>query len=421
MEKFDKTGGRSIEGILPTKEKFSQMEEGRDYEFVLRNKQVNCARDIKDFVNFVNPEYGEVEKDVEAPHWRTISEDIDSTVSVPYGKEKNRQPFFCVSSKGVGYLKPSALGNDFHNYETWVVEDNENVNDSGVKVLGLSSKLDYFLYHNQNIVDKSMFLAGQGLRTEIYWGVEKMKQLYWRGELKTIRELKDLGVIPDKKNYAPHMAQRVLKTNTRVEEVYKSDERRDDLFKKAFDVFNKEQDFYGKDERLDIREANDQKKFCLEFIRRCAKNAAIMMNLGYISTTSHSSNITLAGEIVDIGPMGHWSEDVRHKSGWDEKYKDLRLGYIKDLRDLTYSIKFLRIAMKKAGMSRPDKEVCFNEFIEAFNKIINEKQLKEQETDISTVRDFAEKIFKSIIVEGVRLPSLNHYDMEDWPDLFKEE
>jgi hypothetical protein len=418
MESFDKTSGRSIEGIIPVEEKFSLLKEGRDYEFILKNEFVDFPHDIKDFVYFVNPEEGELEKTIEAPHWRAMTDnEVESSLSIPYGIDKAPQPFFSVSSKGIGYLKPKALDKKLNDYETWTLEDTEGGHGAGGKVLGLSSKLDYFLYRNENIIDKSMFLASQGLRTEIYLGVEKTKRLYHHGELKTIRELKDLGVIPDRRDFVPHIAQRLLKTNTRVEEVYRSDERREELFERAFNIFNKEQDFYGTDIHLDINKMDDQKKFYTEYIRRCAKNMAVLINTGYINTGAHSSNMTLAGEMVDIGHTGHWSVDAKDKNGWVEEYKGLRMGHIKDMRDLIYTIKFLRIAMRKAGLERPSKEECLVEFVDAIKESLDDKKSKEQGTDSVVVEDFAEKMFKAVIVDGMRLPSLFKHEITEWPDI----
>lgn len=177
FEEINGGSGRSIEGLPVVQENFSLLREGRDYSFVLLNPYIVSSGELKDFVYFVNPGAGEIKKEIAPPHWRATAErGVLSRAVIPFAKDKRPVPFFTVGVKGVGYLKPSVLGKNLGDYETWISEDTTPGQEGEVKVLGISDKVDYFFYRNQNIMDRSIFLTSQGLRTELYWGVEKNKE-----------------------------------------------------------------------------------------------------------------------------------------------------------------------------------------------------------------------------------------------------
>lgn len=231
-----------------------------------------------------------------------------------------------------------------------------------------------------------------------------------------IKELREAGVIPSERQYAPHMAQRLMKTNSIVEEVYKSKERREELFKEAFAIFNAEAKHYG-DSELNIKSAEDQEKFALVFIRRMAENIAVLLNTGYMHTGIHSANVTLAAEIVDIGTASHLSENKRIKSGFEVNYGGLRLGQIKDIRDSAYSIKRMMMAMLDAGMSRPRKEECLEAMLAAFNGKANAEAMRLQGTDIDDAGKWFYDIARAVLVDNKRLHSLINYTIDEWPNL----
>jgi hypothetical protein len=223
-----------------------------------------------------------------------------------------------------------------------------------------------------------------------------------------------MGVILDNPEYEPYQAVRILKTNDRVEQVYQNEEKRKEIFEHAFQTYNKENERFGVEQRLVMGNAEDEKKFLIDFYRRMGKNFAILVNLGYNHFRLHSSNVTMAGEIVDIGTMGHWSLD-----GDDERfngmYDGVRRSHIKDLRDIVYSMKYLRLAAREAGLSRPDREECQKEFIDAFKENFDERLSVEQGTDPAGILRWIEKITDAVWLKNLRLPALQNHEIADWP------
>src|SRR5258708_292376 len=112
MERLHEGRGRQIEALAPKEERFSKLEEGRDYDVVALNPYVKCDHQLGDFAYFVNSSAGDMKKTVEAPHWRTmVVENVNATAQIPFAKEPQaKNPYFAVSTKGVGYLKPSLFG-----------------------------------------------------------------------------------------------------------------------------------------------------------------------------------------------------------------------------------------------------------------------------------------------------------------------
>src|SRR3989344_4321387 len=417
MEQSDILGGRSIEGLPNVKENFLTLEENIDYETVLLNENIKSEHPYQEFAVFISPSLGEKELEIEAPHWRTIThKDIFTSLKNPYNKILDEDCFFEVNTKGIGYTKASALGQNIEDEVYWSAEDQSNEHDHGWKVFGLYSKVDYFLYKKQDIMDKSLFLHSKGLRTEVYWAVEKLKRIPYRGEMQTTKELKNIGVIPDDRSYQPHMAQRVMKTNSRIEELYRSDERREELFVKMFEAYNKEAEF-DRYSSLNIESITDQRKFQEEFIKRMGSNLAVLFCNGYMHTALHSSNITLAAEIADIGPMMHISQDEKNKMGWNTMYKGLNYGHIKDIRDTCYGLRYLRRSFCYLGKARLDSEDYFNSFKNGINEYLDENK-----NDISDERRgvflwWSETIARKIFIENINLPSLEKDDtlsFSDW-------
>jgi len=416
LEKFDKNGGgRSIDGIPKTTENFLTLKEGVDYTTVLKNTAIESDHKYQEFAVFISPSLGEKEMEIEAPHWRTVSnKNILTILKNPYNNSE-KDCFFEVNTKGVGYTKTKALGANIEDEDYWSAEDPSNDHDYGWKMFGLSSRLDYFLYKDQDIMDKSLFLNSRGLRTEVYWAVQKLEKIPYKGEMKTVRELKDLGVILDHRLYSPHMAERVMKTNSRIEELYKSSERREELYSKMFETYNKEAKLKGL-EILDQNNKEDQKKFQKVFIKRMGNNLTVLFNAGYMHTALHSSNITLAAEIADIGPMIHISQDEKNKQGWNTIYKGLNYGHIKDIRDACYGVRYLRKSFSTMDKSRLDREEYFsilkngvNEYLENNNDIPKERK----EAFVWWIETISKKVF----MESVNLPSFENgkaVSFKDW-------
>ena len=237
LEELDGISGREIESVESRSEKFLHLEKGTDFEVRKKNGRVVSDRNLEDFIVFISPGSGTESKIVEAPHWRAINDsDVRSSIEIsnPDGSV-SKDHFYGVSTKGIGYLKPTVKGLNIEDYDSWAVQDKEGVNDRGYKVLGLISKEEV---EGGSLVEKSERLIGLGLRTELYWGTAELKRLPFRGQMMTINEMRDKNIISPKKTYTPYEVVRLFKMNNRIAEASQSDERRLELFKKAFDFFN---------------------------------------------------------------------------------------------------------------------------------------------------------------------------------------
>ena len=181
----------------------------------------------------------------------------------------------------------------------------------------------------------------------------------------------------------------------------------------AIEAYNKENEFNGEQRKIAMGNPEDEKLFLLDFYRRMAKNVAALVNLGYNHFRLHSSNVTMAAEIVDIVTMGHWSLDKGKQ--FNKKYNGVRRSHIKDIRDVAYSLKYLRLAAGEAGLSRPDREECRQTFLDAFKENLDEKLAAKQGTDPADVIRWIEKITNAVWVENLHLPALQHHEISEWP------
>lgn len=407
-ERFGQTKGRQID--LPSKmENFTALKEGEDYELKKVNEKITSEKNLRDFFVFANPGEKDVMLKVSPPHWRTITfPEVESTLEAKVHDEKkfyNKPiPYYAVNAKGIGFLKPTAEEIDLKDYESWTRKDPEGEHDFGHQILGLSSKADFL-----NIMQKSNFLVENGLRTEAYWAIAKLKKVYYKGKLTPLDELRKKGVILKRRDYQPHMALRLLKTNDRIAEADESDERREEIFNNAFDVFNKETDDRKlKFPKLDIENKDHQKIFFNEFFKRMGANLAGLLNVGYSHFRMHSANITTAAEVADIGTMGHWSEG-KGEPAFNKKYNGVRRQHIKDMRDIAYGLKKFLKAGRKNHLDVGELGELKNSFMEGFRSVFNPKQAQEiQKINSEMAEKWTDEIMQKVIVERKRLAPLLH-------------
>lgn len=418
IDDVDVYSGREIAGLKEKPEHFSSLIEGQDFLIISQNPNVNASRPVQDFFVYVNPSGGNEEKMVKPPHWRTITdEDVFTEVTVTQvidGFPEDRKiAFFEVNTKGVGYLKPTVRDKSIDDYDTWVKEDSTHSEMLGAKVLGMMSRDSYA---KTDYIDQSMMLAGLGLRGEVYWALADLKRVPYKGEMKTIEELKSMGVIIDHQDFKPVEAVRLLRTNTRVEEAYEAEDRRDQIFKDAFETFNKETDFEHADfPRLEIGNEAHQRIFYREFFRRMGENLAVLLNIGYSHSSLHSSNVTMAAEFADVGTMSHWNIDIeKGNEEWAVAHEGVRLSHLKDMRDAAYSLRKLLKAGRLQGLSRGSRENLKKAFFEGFDSILDSSKLGEQDMSIEDVSEWMNKIIDKVLIKRENLPSLLHYELSSW-------
>ncbi|MBA3733057.1 hypothetical protein H0W91_01640 [Patescibacteria group bacterium] len=412
LKELDNFSGREIEGIESKPEKFLSLKEDDDFIIVKKNEGVVSDRKLTDFIVFISPSMGTETKIVEAPHWRAINDDnVHSSIEINApGNLPHVEYFYGVSTKGIGYMKPTAKGLNIEEYDSWTVKDKEGVNDQGYKVLGLISKEEA---EGGTLIEKSEKLLALGLRTELYWGMAELKRIPFKGKMMTVDELREKKIISPRKDYTPYEVVRLLKMNNRIAEANQSEQRRLELFRKAFDVFN--QETRDKDLLLPEIMLGDPAKeqiYFKEFFKRMAENMAILLNIGHDHGYLHSANVSLAAEIADVGTISPWQEE-EDKDNLN-KYSEVRRSHLKDMRDVCYGLKILIKAGKRAGLDSGDKAILEQVFFDAFNSVLDPKKVEAQKTNPKNAEKWMRQIFNSVIIKGENLPSLLHNEVEDW-------
>lgn len=403
-----KGGGREIANLPPKQERFSSLLLGRDIVDMKRNKEIVSDIDLDSLYVFLNPSQGTESLQVEAPHWRTVSKE---GIVARFESEKGQQVYYTANIKGVGYLKPTLRGQSIDDWDDWNRID-EYEYEQG---FGLAGKDDF--YSNEgDLVLKSQWLTNKGFRTELYSSFGRLKNVFYKGEHTSVEELRNQGIIPSQKKFIPHIGVRLLKINNRIAEVKDTDPvRAQELFTKAFDVFNQESlDTHLEYPKIEKGNTASEKLFFKVFFERMGKNMAIFQNIGYIGWHLHSANTTLAAEIVDIGPYESW-EQCEGDEEFIKKYQGIRRGTWKDLRDIAYTLKYLLQGAQNAGVASPVPGDLVSIFLEKFEEGLDEQELQEQEISKDQLLDSARRVLSAVLVEGKRLPALKHgNDITDW-------
>lgn len=415
------SGGQKIAGLEEARfARFSKLEPQTDYKIIKQlNENLKSDITLDEAFIFINPEHGDEGRLVEAPHWRTITTPAKSEYTEKSGK---KHFYYVVNTKGCGYTKPTIDKSEYplNEYDEW-----HRTNEYGalgafglLQIEGLNQQMD--------IIEKTKWLTANGLRTELYWATAKLKNIYFKGKKTSIKKLKELNVIPshdiDGSQYVPIMGIRLLKTNTRVEELYQSNiERTKQLFEQAFETFNQE----TTDQNLDypILKFNDpqsEKIFIKAFFERMGKNLAVLQNLGIIAWGLHSSNVTMAAEIVDVGDYFTWQYYTSYPE-YVKKYNGIRRGTLKDIRDIAYSLRYLLMAINKIGGAKQDRPYLVQTFMEAFSQHLDNESLRQQQIKREDIFNATKKIMEAVLIKKINLKALKHnkedgtpWDINDW-------
>ncbi len=404
------TSGRSISGLDPKFERFTTLVEGKDYTIREINKKIIVDSSPQEHFVFINPKKGDKGYLVEAPHWRTVTQEgINATLETDGGRDY----FYTLNIKGVGYLKPTLQRKyTLDDYDDWNRLDEYDLEGA----YGLADKED-FMNSDGSVMIKSDYFIKNGLRTEAYWTIAKLHNVIYKGRRKTIANMQKESKIPSNQKVKPEIGLRLLKTNTRIAELKEAGpDRQKVLLREAFDVFNRE----TKDKNLDFPELKveikeSQEMFLNEFAKRMGENLAVLQNLGYIGWHMHSSNITLAAEIVDIGPYLP-GEDYKGDPEFVSEYNGVWRGTLKDMRDISYDLKFLLRAFEEITGGYFDRNNFAMSFVSAFNRKLDVEMLRKNSTmNKGALIDMCKKIMDLSIVQNQRLKALKHgADVSDW-------
>src|SRR3990172_525415 len=405
--------GREIFGLESRPERFSRLVPGRDLEILVKAGDISSESDLDEAFVFVNPSAGEESLPVEPPHWRTVTKrGINATREPPSGKDF----FYATNTKGVGYLKPTVKGGrSLDEYGDWNrVDEYEREGGYGI------ADAEEFYQGKSDVIRLSRKFADEGMRVEMYYYVGKLKSVYYRGKQESIDSLRRKKIIPSSRHLTPEIAIRLFKTNARVAEAADSDDpRAKELMREGFDVFNRETKDKGLGfPELRVGEPGHEKIFFKEFFRRMGRNLAAFQNTGYIGWHVHSSNITLAAEIADIGSYMHHSyyEEYEDADTYVKKYSGVRRGTLKDMRDFAYNLREFIGAAEHLGMSHGEMQELVDVYLQSFHKALDPKKIAVEGLDVNQLFSVAEKITTAVLIDGKHLSSLKQKkaDIQDW-------
>lgn len=401
--------GRDIEGLESSPERFSSLEPSVDW------KVESVCRDLKSDIEpeklmlFINPSNGDVSLDVKAPHWRSITHDM---LSARLETEEGPEDFYEANVKGCGYLKPTVKGeHSLGEYEDW---HRTNEYDA-LGAYGLADRSEFLNKHG-DIIDHTRNLIKHGLRTEMYGAWGKLKNVYYQGKKVSVQELRDQEVIPRSTELVPAIGLRFLKTNTRIAEFTDHDDATaQEILRRAFETFNHE----TKDKELglptiSLEDPSTHPVFFKTFFERMGSNLAILNNLGYSDWHLHSSNVTMAAEIADIGTIND-AKTVREDEDSKPIAHGLRVGYIKDMRDMAYTLATMLRKAEHLGLTIGDRNELFEVCMQGFNETLEDKAIKKiQKAFADDHRKLFEYVMRRSIIENAPLPSVKKVDPSNW-------
>lgn len=414
-ERFVDAKGREIEGLPSREERFSRLG-GESVRIIAMNPTISTKRSPSDYFLFVNPSNGTETATVHAPHWRSVTSTSGETAWAKGRQKKStvRAPYYEVNVKGCGFLKPSLEAGNFDAYDRWSVTK-KNGEDDLTMLLGLAERQDF--ERGVGVINDSQYMVEMGLRTELYWTVQELKEMPFRGKLVPVEELWKKGVIPEKTR--PFQALRLLKTNTRIEEAVANAGRRAEIFGAAFATFNRETSDLGLDlPELDASNREHQRIFASEFHRRMGQNLAALINTGKHHSHLHSSNITMAAEIADLESLATVRFlESSFARGHGEMVGDTNRLFLKDIRDTAYSCWMFAKAMRKAGLDAGSSEDRMAATMEGFlNKLRSQQYFRANAipTSRKSIEHWVGRIFDKTLVREERLVSLLNGEVIAW-------
>ena len=412
--RFVESKGREIEGLPSRVERFSCLS-GESVSVVGVNPNVASTRPSSDFFLFVNPSKGTETATVHAPHWRAVTTPSRETI---WARERGRKstvrvPYYEVGVKGCGFLKPSLEAGNLDAYDRWSVTK-KNGEDEQTMLLGLAERNDF--ERGVGVINDSQYMLEMGLRTELYWTVQELKEIPFRGKLASVKTLWRKGVIPEGRR--PFQALRLFRTNTRIEEAVANPGRRAEIFSAAFATFNRETADLGLDlPVLDASRPEHQRLFAKEFHRRMGQNLAVLINASKTHSHLHSSNITMAAEIADLESLADARFPVTSFAlSHGEMVGDTNRLFLKDIRDAAYSSWMVAKAMKKAGLDAGPSADRKAAVMEGFAKVCSPQKMRAHAipTTRKSIEYWMERIFDKTLVREERLVSLLNGEVDDW-------
>lgn len=456
-DEFAALKGREIAGLPVRKETFLVLAPGRDYEGAQLNSSVESNCDWSRLIAFIYPGIDEsqyddvISLDIKAPHWRSVSFTGKEPESAFVAKYLSGY-YFNANIKGCGFTKPSVKeGHHLSQYETWTpTEARFGNNFVHFHTLGIAPGQEFLLsglpvdFKDNSIVTFSKYLAESGIRTELYWSVVRLKKIPYQGEIYSVEQLKQIGVLPDYDDFEPHIGVRLFRTNTRIAEALDSEERRASIFHEALNVYGLERNMeqglvneYGalindnpeeSKNLFDPLNKEDQKEFFMNFCYRLGKNLGLLISDGFSHKGLHSANITMAAEYADIGTMTHLD---CFSTADRKKYFGVHQAFLKDIRDSAFCIKLLRKAAVEhnnpkdpnsyiseiGSLELGSKDQWFSSFMRAFEDNLDQGGLEELTIKKEDLVSIANRIFRGLFIDDLKFKGLRtgKISPNNWP------
>ena len=424
IEHYKNQRGRLISGV-PTKMLSLKRVPIEDINVKYHNKGIvdysgNAGDQYAEDYMYVLAEDGDVSLPGNAPHWRAINNDGKNegrNNGKLFGyetKDGQTQYYFEVNTKGIGFIRREMV--DCNDADTL-----KGVNENGVEInYGLSWAADYDMFDG-DLVTLTKKLTEQGVRTELYWSVAEVDAVPFNGRVLKTQEAKEKGVIHNDDTMNPSLGVRLLRSNYRVEEFAKCDEdRRVEILKSVFENFNKETEMTGRDvPKLTLEEADGQEVYVTETVKQYTKNLAVLINNAMTYMFMHSSNLTMMGEIVDMGAVMSLKKTPRKQDNYDARfafYDGIRMGHIKDMADLCYGVKSFVESLEKAGLNAPDMRTLVDDMMQEFTNSFNaESSIKsDKESNPEKIVSAFSQIADHILIRGGTLENMK-YGVEGLP------
>ncbi len=366
MESINGGKGRTIEGVKPKTTRFRILKNGVDFKTEKANRSENVEGVDMGMIGgdsgytlFYDPKADPndsdvVELNIEAPHWRTVSAPTQAIYKYINDKgELVEVKYFVKNLKGVGYLKPEAVGADFERYPTWVQENQEDVVAESKRQLGLMVREECGnRYDDIDVVARANMLTEAGMYTENYLAVHRLNNVVHNGKKKSIKDLQNEGILSKGKDgdygktFIFSQAERVMKINTRVEEVYKHN--KEEAVPLLLGGLQTYADITG--DSIDFNNPDSISRgfmrYADRFATNIATNIAVLFNTNYVHRFLHSSNISIMGEYMDIISM--LKLHVLDK-GDELRIKDagVAVSHVKDVKDSLRSVDRMISAIEK--------------------------------------------------------------------------
>ena len=412
LEHYQNQKGRLIEGV-PTKilafkrvpsESLTIKTEGHKNNNIIdfNNKE---AQFVEDYM-YVLAEDGDVYLPGDAPHWRAVN-----NTGKLFGyetKDGEMQYYFDVNTKGCGFIRRELV--DCNDADTL-----KGVNENGVEIhYGLSWDADYELYDG-NLVKLTKDLTEQGIRTELYWGIAESDKVPFNGEVLDVKEAKDKGIIYKDNDMNPNIGVRLLRTNYRLEELNKSDEDKRLVIRDTMLTnYAKEMKLKSGDdtaEELNMNDIENQKRYVMDTLSQYTKNIALLINNAMTYMYMHPSNLTMLGEIVDMGVVISLNKVDKKYTDYDARFgmfNGIRQGYIKDMTDLVYAIKIFLDTMSENNIATPENEYVIENIKNVFIDNLDGSKFnkKDKESDIDKVKSYFTKMLDYHFHNNRRLGSM---------------